>query len=77
MCEFSVCASTFHVYLVDIVGVDACVEAHVEVVEHLHHLQRSTGRRDGGEAHDVGEKNGNLEQNAETGSVVLDKTGQK
>lgn len=52
-------------YLVDVVGIDACVEAHVEVVEHLHHLKRSTGRRDGGEANDVGEKNGHLEENVE------------
>ncbi len=54
-CEFSffVCVLTFHCYLVDVVGVDACVKAHVEVVEHLHHLQRSTGRRDRSEAHDV------------------------
>ena len=54
---------SFHRYLVDVIGVDARVEAHVEVVEHLHHLQRSAGRRDGGEAHDVREKNGHLEQN--------------
>lgn len=53
---------TFHCYLVDVVGVDACVETHVEVVEHLHHLKRIAGRRDGGEAHDVREKNGHLEQ---------------
>lgn len=40
-------------YLVDVIGVDACVKAHVEVVEHLHHLQRSTGCRDRSEAHNV------------------------
>lgn len=49
-------------YLVDVVGVDAHVKAHVEVVEHLHHLQRSTGCRDRSEAHDVWEENGHLEQ---------------
>ncbi len=43
----------YHCYLVDVIGVDACVKAHVEVVEHLHHLQRSTGRRDRSEAHNV------------------------
>lgn len=50
-------------YLVDIVGVNACIEAHVQVVEHLHHLQRGTGSRDGGEADNVREKNGNLREN--------------
>ena len=57
-----VCVSIY-CYLVDVVGVNACVKTHVEVVEHLHHLQRSTGRRDRGEAHDVREKNGHLEPN--------------
>ena len=47
-------------YLVDVVGVDARVEAHVQAVEHLHHLQGVAGGRDGGEAHDVGKENGNL-----------------
>lgn len=46
-------SGSFYCYLVDIVGVDAGVKAHVEVVEHLHHLQRSTGCRYGGEAHNV------------------------
>lgn len=50
-------------YLVDVVGVDARVEAHVQVVEHLHHLQRRAGSRDGGEAHDVGEEDGHLDRN--------------
>lgn len=48
-------------HLVDVVGVDARVKAHVKVVEHLDHLERRTGRGDGGEAHDVGEEYGHLE----------------
>lgn len=48
-------------HLVDVVGVDAGVEAHVQAVEHLHHLQRSAGRGDGGEAHDIREENGHLQ----------------
>lgn len=47
-------------YLVDVVRVDARVEAHVQVVQHLHHLQRGAGGGDGGEAHDVGEEDGHL-----------------
>ena len=49
-------------YLVDVVGVDSRVEAHIQAVEHLHHLQGVAGGRDGGEAHDVGEENGNLQK---------------
>lgn len=55
-------------YLVDVIGVDARVKAHVEVVEHLHHLQRSTGCRDRSEAHDVWEENGHLEQHWSIGT---------
>lgn len=52
-------------YLVDIIGVNARVKTQVEVVEHLHHLQRSAGRRDRSEAHNVREKYGHLETNRE------------
>lgn len=57
-------------YLVDVVGVDARVEAHVQVVEHFHHLQRCAGSRDGGEAHDVGEEDGHLDGNKRGKSPV-------
>lgn len=57
-------------YLVDVVGVDARVEAHVQVVEHLHHLQGGAGSRDGGEAHDVGEEDGHLGRNERGNSLV-------
>lgn len=40
-------------YLVYVIGVNACVKTHVEVVEHLHDLQWGAGGRDGGEADDV------------------------
>lgn len=52
-------------YLVYVVGINACVKTHVEVVEHLHYLQRGAGGRDRGETNDVWEKNSHLEQNGE------------
>lgn len=64
-------------YLVDIIGVNARVEAHVQVVQHLHHLERGAGGGDGGEAHDVGEEDGHLDSEEKKWEIVSDGSKKK